>query len=269
MIKFRNTLLSVILFMGLYTACSVQQSEEDKSPVDYVNPYIGNISHLLVPTYPTMYLPNSMLRVQPYRTDYTANRLDGLPVFLAGHRTHQAFSIHPLQGNIHAFGNSLSGSYIYDHEIIKPYFYSVYLDDIQTEVQFALSHQSAMYELEFREGDAPSLVVNTKDGEINVEGNTVSGYQYLNKTSTKVYIYLESEQFPFETGKYQIQTGSKNLIEGNNVFLTYGTDVKKVRIRYGISYIDTEQAKKNLYREIPGYDLQAVARKGKKYGMKH
>ena len=32
-------------------------------PVDYVNPYMGNISHLLVPTFPTVHLPNSMLRV--------------------------------------------------------------------------------------------------------------------------------------------------------------------------------------------------------------
>ena len=36
---------------------------QDKQPVDYVNPYIGNISHLLVPTFATVQLPNSMLRV--------------------------------------------------------------------------------------------------------------------------------------------------------------------------------------------------------------
>lgn len=28
-----------------------------KDPVDYVNPYAGNISHLLVPTFPTVQLP--------------------------------------------------------------------------------------------------------------------------------------------------------------------------------------------------------------------
>jgi hypothetical protein len=33
--------------------------------VYYVNPYMGNISHLLVPTYPTVHLPNSMLRFYP------------------------------------------------------------------------------------------------------------------------------------------------------------------------------------------------------------
>ena len=44
-----------------FLTAKVYRSPE-KAPVDYVNPYIGNISHLLVPTYPTVHLPNSMLR---------------------------------------------------------------------------------------------------------------------------------------------------------------------------------------------------------------
>ena len=51
-------------------------------PVDYVNPYMGNISHLLVPTFPTVHLPNSMLRVYPERADFTGDRLGGLPISL-------------------------------------------------------------------------------------------------------------------------------------------------------------------------------------------
>ena len=32
----------------------------ETEPVDYVNPYIGSISHLLVPCFPTIQLPNSL-----------------------------------------------------------------------------------------------------------------------------------------------------------------------------------------------------------------
>ncbi len=35
----------------------------DTEVVDYVNPYMGNISHLLKPTYPTVHLPYAMMRV--------------------------------------------------------------------------------------------------------------------------------------------------------------------------------------------------------------
>lgn len=46
-------LMACALMVGSATA-------QQKALVDYVNPYIGNISHLLVPTFATVQLPNSM-----------------------------------------------------------------------------------------------------------------------------------------------------------------------------------------------------------------
>lgn len=63
---------------SLLGACNGGQYIVNRDPVDYVNPYIGNISHLLVPTFPTIQLPNSMLRVYPERADYTTELLNGL-----------------------------------------------------------------------------------------------------------------------------------------------------------------------------------------------
>ena len=68
-------------------------------PVDYVNPYMGNISHLLVPTFPTVHLPNSMLRVYPERADFTGDRLGGLPIIVTNHRERSAFNLCPYQGD--------------------------------------------------------------------------------------------------------------------------------------------------------------------------
>lgn len=62
-------------------------------PVDWVNPTIGNISHLLVPTFPTVHLPNSMLRVVPERGDFTSARIGGLPLLLTGHCGASVFSL--------------------------------------------------------------------------------------------------------------------------------------------------------------------------------
>ena len=52
-----STFIALLLF-DVYINARVD--EKELTPVDYVNPYIGNISHLLVPTYPTIHLPNSM-----------------------------------------------------------------------------------------------------------------------------------------------------------------------------------------------------------------
>lgn len=40
----------VFLFAG-YALSQGSNKEHNLTPVDYVNPYMGNISHLLVPTY--------------------------------------------------------------------------------------------------------------------------------------------------------------------------------------------------------------------------
>ena len=65
----------VLLMILIVNGCSNKQ-EVVLTPVDYVNPYMGNISHLLVPTYPTVHLPNSMLRIYPERADYTSDKIN-------------------------------------------------------------------------------------------------------------------------------------------------------------------------------------------------
>ena len=92
-----------------------------KEPVEYVNPYMGNISHLLVPTYPTVHLPNSMLRVYPERGDFTGDRLGGLPLIVTSHRGSSAFNLSPYQGD--EAGLKPVIQYSYDREKIVPYRY--------------------------------------------------------------------------------------------------------------------------------------------------
>ena len=119
-----NFLKLTYALIGLFlVGCSApleKNTNPEMQPVDYVNPYMGNISHLLVPTYPTIHLPNSMLRIIPGREDYTTDRLHGLPVVTTSHRGSSAFNISPVSGN----GINLSAvyDYSYDKEKITPFF---------------------------------------------------------------------------------------------------------------------------------------------------
>ena len=118
--KITHCLASVAL-VSMLGACSGVQNQVAavKGPVDYVNPYMGNISHLLVPTFPTIHLPNSMLRVYPERADYTTDQLKGLPLIVTSHRGSSAFNLSPYQGD------KLRPviAYSYDDEKLKPYYY--------------------------------------------------------------------------------------------------------------------------------------------------
>ena len=94
----------------------------------------------------------------------------------------------------------------------------------------------------------------------------MSGYQQL-ENNTRVYLYIESDIAPIETGILadgKIDAGTKEA-EGRNAcaVLHFADGTKTVNLRYGISFISEEQAKENLQRELPDYNLQALAEKGR------
>lgn len=256
-----------LLLILIFSACSANNKGivGQLQPVDYVNPYMGNISHLLVPTYPTIHLPNSMLRVYPERVDYTGDVLNGLPLIITSHRGSSAFNLSPYQGNKKDITPVIS--YSYDNEKLTPYFYEVDLDDQQTHIQYAPSHQSAIYEIDYKQDNSPVyLILNSKNGAIRTEGNIVQGYQNL-ENNTKVYLYLEIEQTPLQSGLWVNNAidESQKQVQGNNanVVLYFGDKAQTLKLRYGISFISEEQAKKNLEREQKDYNVKQLADKGR------
>lgn len=263
-IKTNLVLLSSALLLASCTGAGDNRSGAVQSPVEYVNPYMGNISHLLVPTYPTVHLPNSMLRVYPERGDFTGDLLGGLPIIVTSHRGSSAFNLSPYQGE--EAGMKPVIGYSYDQEKITPYRYQVYLDNENIEVDFAPSHQSAVYSLTFEKDGPAYLIFNSRNGQLQCDGNAVSGYQFVNR-KTKVYLYAETDEKPLKCGV--LSDGSvkydETSAEGRNaaLVLSYGENVKKLGVRYGISFISTEQAKKNLEREIAAYDVDVIAEIGK------
>jgi predicted alpha-1,2-mannosidase len=259
--KFRIGLIGLVTLLSV--ACATQQENSPKQPVEYVNPYMGNISHLLVPTFPTIHLPNSLLRVYPERRDFTEVRLNGLPLIVTSHRGSSAFNLSPFQGNESDLKPVIKFSY--DQEKLTPYSYSVYLDEQQVEVDFGLSHQSAAYDFKF-EKDAPTyLILNSKRGGMSWDGKAISGYQLI-ENDTKVYLYLVPEELPqqVETLKFG-DLEEATSAEGRNacLVLQYPKGTKALKVKYGISFIDKEQAKKNMEREVTGKSVAELQETGR------
>lgn len=259
--KITHLTLSVAIACTL-GACGVQQNMPDKAPIDYVDPYIGNISHLLVPTFPTIQLPNSMLRVYPERADYTSELLNGLPIIVTNHRERSAFNLSPYQGD------SLRPvmAYTYDNERLTPYSYSVELDDNRIKAEYALSHQSAQYRITFEPDKPAYVIVNSRNGAIRVGHNFICGRQRLSN-NTNVYLYIEPQEEAIEAGVVEngVIEGSKDMAEGTNVCAAwrFAEGTSTVNLRYGISFISEEQAEKNLRREQKEYNLENLVQTGR------
>lgn len=251
---------------ALALAVSVAAFAAEKEPVDYVNPYMGNISHLLVPTFPTVQLPNSMLRVYPVRADYTADQLGGLPLIVTHHRERSAFNLAVYQGDVAAIGARPAG-YTYDNERLTPYSFYVYLDSACVDVDYAVAPQAAAYRLGLRRKDKPSyIMLSSADGRLAVSGNAVSGWQSLDGR-TRVYIHAEFEQAPVRT--YVVKGGKAvpgTAAEGRGACLAIGMPggTEQVRMRYGVSFISAEQAARNMRRDAPSYDLDALKAAGRR-----
>lgn len=265
MINFKHLLAFAVTFSLTATAFAGEPKPVKaavKQPVDYVNTNIGNISHMLVPTYPTTHLPNSMMRVFPLRHDYTTNRIGGLPLIVTSHREESSFNFYPYQGNESAIKPTAALSY--DQEQVTPYRYKEYFDEADISSDFAPSHQSAVYSITFEKTGAPYLVFHCHAGEIKASGNVISGHQELGN-NTSVYIYAVTSVTPVKAGT-AINTGgvewdgpaSKSLV------VLYPVGTAKIGMRYGVSFISVEQAKKNLDREIQGFDVNTVAEAGRK-----
>jgi len=240
------------------------QAKMTKDYVDYVNPYMGNISHLLVPTYPTVHLPNSLLRVYPERGDYTSDRLFGLPLIVTSHRGKSAFNLSPMV--------KLPGSlkpvqlYSYDQEEIHPYAYSVLLDQENIQVDYALSHQSGMYTFTFPTTSTKYLQFNSQEGKLQWDGQGLSGTQDIGN-GTHVYIYAIPESKPVAVKRLQgqqLENATEAAGKNSCMVLEFNQAGTSLRMKYGVSFIDVAQAKANLKREISDFDQKKLAEKGRK-----
>ena len=265
----RQACLSLLIPTLAYSCHSpLASSEESLEAVDYVDTKMGGISHLLVPTYPTVHLPNSLMRVHPQRSDYASEQISGLPLILTSHRGVSAFSLSPRTDVTDSIPSTTR--YSYDEEVIRPYSYDVFLVEPEVKVSYAPSAQSAIYTFTF-ENDRKGhyLVFSTAKGELQAFGRTLHGYQEL-EDSTRVYLYAESDVTPQSYGLRDETTGRVSLnhqgAEGKTIALAYSE--QGVRLRYGISYISVEQARRNVEREIQSFEATLIAKAGRNEWMK-
>jgi len=236
-----------------------------KDPVDYVNPKIGNISHMLVPVFPAIQQPNGMLRVTPPNESFTTERINGFCLNVPSHRQGQVFQLMPFSGDADALRPGWSSRY--DQSDARPYRYSVFLDDHEALVQLAPGKKAAIYSVTFENSKPHFIMLRPKQkGSLKIEGSVLSGTDDYH--GTPVYVYMTFETPPSRVGAFEGDNVdfSRNEIKDSNkpVVAEFGPAVKTIRMRYGISYISVEQARKNLEAELTDYDLEALAKSARK-----
>ncbi len=212
--------------------------------VDYVDPTIGNVGILLVPTRPTVYMPNSMIRVYPIRSDALDDQIESFPFTISSHRIQELFSLMPGENGKPA---------AWDQETTTPYYYSVYLGDGRIHTEFSATERCGYFRMTFPSGNASVVLANRLAGELHVQdGGVVVGEERFNDMAAFVY------------GEFSAPVQFKVENAANKSHLAVSSPGARVlEFRYGISFISAEQAKKNLSREIPAWGFERVKDAGR------
>jgi predicted alpha-1,2-mannosidase len=232
---------AVILCVALLATATVFTTSA-AAQVEYVDPTIGNVGVLLVPTRPTVYLPNSMVRMYPMRADALDDQIESFPLTINSHRSQELFSIMPGDGTQAA----------YDQEKTTPYYYSTRFDESLIRTEFSPTERCGYFHFTFPDGKARVVLTNRLAGDLVAQGSVVSGEERFD--GMKAYVYGEfSAPMTYK---------ADNSGEGKRVIAS-GQGTATLDFRYGISFISVEQAKKNLRHEIPAWGLETIKQAAK------
>jgi predicted alpha-1,2-mannosidase len=216
---------------------SVALAAQAYSQVEYVDPTIGNVGILLVPTRPAVYLPNSMVRMYPLRTDALDDRIHSFPLTISSHRISELFSIMPGDGEPAA----------YEQETTTPYFYSARFRSSGIVTDFTATERCGYFRFAFPSGKVALVLANRIVGTMELrDGKIIEGEERFN--DMKAYVYGEFSA-PVSTTSSTSKDRQRLAITGSAGTLEF---------RYGISFISTEQAKKNLQHEIPSAGFEKI-----------
>jgi len=245
-------------------------AQSTKAPVDYVDPNIGGIGQLLTATIPYVQYPHGMARLYPVTTPgitdrYLADKIYGFP---AGPALLMAST-----GAEGTHPESYASNFDHDFETVTPYYYEADLQSWGIKAELTAAPEAAYYRFTFPASPHGHLVLSLKDdAEIAVVGpDAVEGSERVGGTVAKLasadddareYFYVE---FSRPLGSWQTwqngQLTSTPKQKGNEIgFVTDWAAMAgdEIGVRVGISYISTEQARRNLEQEIPGWDFDRV-----------
>jgi len=242
--------LPVILLLSpfLFQSCSVPDVSENLS---YVDPNIGGVSHLLKPTYPTIHRPNQLIRMIPGRRDYLDDQIRYFPLQVTSHRSAGIMHMLPVSGNPDWETEPVS-AWDQQHESVTPYFYQVWLEDYDLSVEFTPGKKSGYFKFTYPADKARHLFLKgMSDGywQIHPDGSLTAVEPF---DGVSAYMYGE-----FNMKGSMKRSGSDH--GHTHSWITFrDDDPGTIEFRYAISYIDTEQARRNLENEISSWDFNQV-----------
>ena len=266
---------------------------QDNSPqpdlTKYVNPLIGTDSQYELSTgntYPAIALPWGMNFWTPYtgkmgsgwQYTYDAFKINGFK------QTHQpspwindygAFAIMPVTGELKYKEEERASWFSHKREVVKPYYYQVYLGDYDTWVELAPTERASYFRVKYPEGKDSYLVIDAfyKGSYVKIlpKEKKIIGYCRNNRGGVPDnfhnYFVLEFDKEFEEVSTWDTSGIYNNTLEraGEHVgaVIKFKNSDRIVNIKAASSFISQDQAELNLSREIGNLTFDQVKEKAR------
>jgi predicted alpha-1,2-mannosidase len=285
-----NIMLRDVLLILLVSGCSETVKMDEFDPVELVNPLMGTDSEYKLSngnTYPAIALPWGM----NFWTPQTRNMGNGWSYTYDDYKimgikqTHQpspwindyaAFSLMPLTGKIRISENERASWFSHKAEVVKPYYYSVYLADYDVTAEVTPTERAAIFRFTFPENDSSYILIDgfNKGSMVKIipSEHKVIGYCRNNHGGVPAnfhnyFVAVFDRDFTSSHTWHGDTLNLNNLQEeSDHVGAVLGFKTKRgemINVRIASSFISHDQALLNLNRETKGRDFETVKKEGK------
>jgi len=188
MFRLKVFVLGILCSLPFYSIC--QEIIRPGDNLQYVDPRIGNVGWLLVPTRPTVHLPNQMIRMYPERTDHLDDQIKYFPLSVAAHRIDNLFGIMPASGEVIFAENPIS-AWDSQLEITRPDYYFTWLEDYDIKVEFTPGKKAGLFRFSFPEGKIKHILLQnlSKSSWNALEGDAFVSTEFFQ--GIKAYVFAQ------------------------------------------------------------------------------
>ena len=277
------------LLLTLTIAVSAQTVDKVNNPEEWVNPLMGTQSKFSLSngnTYPAIALPWGMNFWSPqtgkmgngWMYSYDADKIRGFK------QTHQPspwindygqFVVMPVTGKLRFNEDDRASWFSHKAEVVKPYYYSVYLADHDATFEITPTERAAAIRITFPQSDSSYVVIDALDkgsfvkiipGENKIVGYTTKNSGGVPDNFKNYFVLVFDRPFQFKTLWKEKELRADVLeLADTHVGAVVGFKThkgEKVNIRVASSFISPEQAEFNL-KELGNDNFDAVKAKGK------
>ncbi|MDO6390122.1 GH92 family glycosyl hydrolase [Pontibacter sp. BT731] len=278
----------VLLALSVSAKAQNHLVEKVEHPVDWVNPLMGTDSKRELSNgnvYPVIARPWGMNFWTPQTGKmgdgwiymYSADKIRGFK------QTHQPspwmndygqFAIMPITGKLRVREDERASWFSHKAEIVKPYYYSVYLADHDVTTEFTPTTRAAFFRFTFPEAEQAHIILDALDMGSHVKilpkERKIVGYTTKNSGGVpdnfRNYFVIEFDK-DFEAAHTfsNYELSDKPEVEANHVGAAISFKTKKgevVHAKVASSFISPEQALLNL-QELGNRNFDAVKADGR------